>query len=29
MTGAEWVALAIGIGIMAVIGTYAWAITRD
>ena len=29
MTGAEWIAFMIGIGIMTVIGVYAWAITRD
>jgi hypothetical protein len=28
MTGMEWIALAIGIGIMSVIGWYAWAITK-
>jgi len=29
MTGIEWLALAIAAGIMAVIGVYAWAITKD
>jgi hypothetical protein len=28
MTSMEWIAFAIGVGIMAVIGVYAWAITR-
>jgi len=29
MTGSEWIAFSIAVGIMLVIGTYAWAITRD
>jgi len=28
MTRSDWIALAIGFGIMAVIGAYAWAIMR-
>jgi hypothetical protein len=28
MSGTEWIALAIGISIMTVVGVYAWAITR-
>lgn len=29
MTGIEWIALVIGVGIMSILGVYAWAITRD
>ncbi len=28
MTGMEWIAFVIGVGIMSVIGWYAWAITK-
>lgn len=28
MSGSEWIALVIGVGVMTVIGVYAWAITR-